>query len=146
MMEDCKNWSGGKEEPLLDELRRSWNEDMIWWGPAGIGATYTLERYAHQHSGPFREGFANRQFNGHICRIAEGAFGGFFGWPNLTLMPTGGFMGMPACGKPADMRVVDFYRREGDKLSENWVFIDFLHFWKMQGLDVLKRMKETSFI
>ena len=43
MMEDCKNWSGGREEPLLDELRRSWNEDMIWWGPAGIGATYTLE-------------------------------------------------------------------------------------------------------
>ncbi len=146
MIEDSENWSGGREEPLLDELRRSWNEDMIWWGPTGIGATYTLERYAQQHSGPFREGFTNRQFNGHICRIAEGAFGGFFGWPNLTLTPTGGFMGMPACGKPADMRVIDFYRRDGDKLTENWIFIDFLHFWKMQGLDVLKRMKETNFV
>ena len=40
--------------------------------------------------------------------------------------------------KPTDMRVIDIYRREGNKLSENWVFIDFLHFWKMQGIDILK--------
>ena len=48
MIEDSKNWSGGSDEPLVDELRRSWNEDMIWWGPSGIGATYTIERYAEQ--------------------------------------------------------------------------------------------------
>ena len=145
MIEDSKNWSGGSDEPLVDELRRSWNEDMIWWGPSGIGATYTIERYAEQHSGPFRAGFTDRKFNGHVCRIAEGAFGGFFGWPNLTLTPTGGFMGMPGSAKSADMRVIDFFRREGEKLTENWVFIDFLHFWKMQGVDILKRMQENSF-
>ena len=145
MIEDSKNWSGGSDEPLVDELRRSWNEDMIWWGPSGIGATYTIERYAEQHSGPFRAGFTDRKFNGHVCRIAEGAFGGFFGWPNLTLTPKGGFMGMPGSAKSADMRVIDFYRREGEKLTENWVFIDLLHFWKMQGVDILKRMQENSF-
>ena len=32
------------------------------------------------------------------------------------------------------------YRREGNKLAENWVFIDFLHFWKMQGVDILKKL------
>ena len=145
MIEDSKNWSGGRDEPLVDELRRSWNEDMIWWGPSGIGATYTIERYAEQHSGPFRAGFTDRKFNGHVCRIAEGGFGGFFGWPNLTLTPTGGFMGMPGSAKSADMRVIDFFRREGEKLTENWVFIDLLHFWKMQGVDILKRMQENSF-
>jgi len=35
MCADIKTWRGGVEEPLVDELRRSWNEDMIWWGPAG---------------------------------------------------------------------------------------------------------------
>ena len=139
MVTDIKTWTGGREEPLVDELRRSWNEDMIWWGPTGIGATYTIERYAKQHSGPFRAGFKDRIFNGHICRIAEGEFGGFFGWPNLTLEPTGGFMGMPATNKPGDMRVIDIYRRDGDKLTENWVFIDLLHFWNMQGVDILAR-------
>lgn len=139
MVSDIKTWRGGVEEPLVDELRRSWNDDMIWWGPAGIGATYTIERYAQQHSGPFRAGFKDRIFNGHICRIAEGNYGGFFGWPNLTLTPTGGFMGMPASTTPGDMRVIDIYRRDGDKLTENWIFIDLLHFWHMQGVDILAR-------
>lgn len=142
MVNDIKTWTGGKEEPLVDELRRSWNEDMIWWGPAGIGATYTIERYAEQHSGPFRAGFSDRKFNGHLCKLAEGNFGGFFGWPNLTLTPSGGFMGMPATGQSGEMRVIDMYRREGDKLTENWIFIDLLHFWNQQGVDVLSRTQD----
>lgn len=141
MVTDIGNWQNNMS--LVDELRRSWCEDMIWWGPTGIGASYTVERYAKQHSGPFRAGFKNRIFNGHICRIAEGEFGGFFGWPNLTLEPTGGFMGMPATGKTGDMRVIDIYRRKGDKLAENWIFIDFLHFWNQQGLDILQRMTDV---
>jgi hypothetical protein len=24
----------------------------------------------------------DKTFNGHICRLAEGSYGGFFGWPN----------------------------------------------------------------
>jgi len=139
MMTDLGNWNN--ELPLEQELAHSWNDDMIWWGPAGIGATYTIERYAKQHSGLFRAAFKDRIFNGHVCKFAEGKFGGFFGWPNLTLTPTGGFMGMPATGKPGDMRVIDIYRREGDKLSENWIFIDLLHFWKQQGVDILERSK-----
>lgn len=140
MINDIKNWSGGRTEPLLDELRRSWNEDMIWWGPTGIGATYTIERYAQQHSLPFRNAFGERQFNGHLCRIAEGNFGGFFGWPNLTLVLQNEFMGLPPTGKAGDMRVIDMYRRDGDKLTENWIFIDLLHFWKQQGHDILANL------
>ena len=137
MINDIKSWQASNDEPLVDELRRSWNENMVWWGPAGIGATYTIERYAKQHSGPFRAGLKDRKFNGHLCRIAEGEFGGFFGWPNLTLIPDG-FMGLPASKTPGDMRVIDIYRREGEKLSENWIFIDLLHFWNMQGIDILR--------
>lgn len=137
------NWKNRGEEALAEELPRTWHDDMIWWGPTGIGATYTIERYIKQHSGPFRRSFGDRTFNGHVARIGEGNYGGFFGWPNLTLTPTGGFMGMPGTGKPGDMRVIDIYRRSGDKLSENWIFIDLLHFWKQQGIDVLERMAEV---
>lgn len=49
-------------------------------------------------------------------------------------------MGMPAGAVPADMRVVDLYRVADGKLAENWIFIDLLHFFAMQGLDVLGRM------
>lgn len=129
--------------PLQDELALDWHDDMIWWGPAGIGASYTIARYASQHAGPFRAGFADRSKTRHLCRLAEGSYGGFFGWPNFTARPTGGFMGMPATGKAGEFRVIDIYRREGDKLAENWVFIDLLHFWKTQGLDILGRMQEA---
>ena len=47
------------------------------------------------------------------------------GWPSLSLKVVGGgYMGLPATGADIDMRVVDIYRRDGDKLAENWVFID----------------------
>lgn len=140
MINDLKQWGARDKDGIVEELRRSWNDDMIWWGPTGIGATYTVDRYAEQHAGPFRNGFSDRMFKGHLCRIAEGHFGGFFGWPNMTLKPSGAFMGMPATGKVGELRVIDMYRRSGDKLSENWVFIDFLHFWKQQGIDILARV------
>ncbi len=144
MINDIKNWTGGRVESLESELRRSWNDDMIWWGPTGIGATYTIERYAKQHAGPFRAAFSDRQFNGHLCRMAEGKLGGFFGWPNLTLTHTGQFMGRSSTGKTGDMRVIDMYRRDGDKLTENWVFIDLLHFWKQIGWDILAELPERT--
>ena len=123
----------------LGELDRTWHHDMIWFGPAGIGATYTINRYEEQHQGPFRDGLDNIEFHGHLCRFAEGNYAGWFGWPNLTMTPSGGFMGLPASDRTVEMRVVDIYRRDGDKLAENWVFIDVLYFLKQQGLDVLER-------
>ncbi|WP_293573789.1 ester cyclase [Phaeobacter sp.] len=137
MIADIGQWDSGMS--LEDELRRSWHEDMLWWGPEGIGATFTIERYAKQHAGPFRAAFADRSATGHICRLAEGSYGGFFGWPNFTARPVGGFMGMPATGQVGEFRVIDIYRRDGDKLAENWIFIDLLHFWKQQGVDILAR-------
>lgn len=137
MIADLGQWQSGLS--LEEELARTWHDDMIWWGPAGIGATSTIPRYARQHSGPFRSSFTDRSKSTHVCRFAEGTYGGFFGWPSFTARPTGGFMGMPATGKAGEFRVVDIYRRDGDKLAENWVFIDLLHFWRMQGVDILAR-------
>ena len=125
-----------------ERLGRCWHPDMIWFGPAGIGATYTRERYVKQHQGPFRAHLRDITFNGHVCRLAEHRFGGFFGWANLSMKTGGNFMGLPASDRPTEMRVVDIYRREGDKLAENWIFIDMLHFLNLQGLDVLGRMRE----
>nr|WP_323035594.1 ester cyclase [Pararhodobacter sp.] len=141
MIGDLGTWQLGL--PLQDELARSWHDDMIWWGPAGIGSSYTIERYAKQHSAPFRAAFSDRSATGHLCRMAEGRFGGFFGWPNFTARLSGPFMGMAPTDKIGEFRVIDVYRRDGDKLAENWVFIDLLHFWKTQGVDILKRMQEV---
>jgi len=36
------------------------------------------------------------------------------------------------------MRVCDFWRRDGDLLAENWVFVDALHFLLQLDYDVLQ--------
>ena len=141
MINDVKVWTSTSRASLIDELKKSWNDNMVWWGPTGIGSTYTIERYVDQHAGPFIETFKDRKFNGHLCRVSEGNYGGFFGWPNLTLTPKKKFMGIKTTPKSSEMRVIDMYRREGKKLTENWVFIDLLHFWKILGIDILKNLK-----
>ena len=120
-------------------LAKSWSKDMIWYGPCGIGASYTIPRYQQQHQLPFRNNLKDKKFNGHVCRFAEGNFSCFFGWPNLSNTPTGGFLGMTGGEVRANMQVVDVYYRDGDKLSENWVLIDLPYWLQQQGLDVFER-------
>ena len=131
MIGDIGQWQSGLL--LEDELRRTWDEDMIWWGPAGIGATCTIERYAKQHSGPFRAAFSERARTGHVARLAEGHYGGFFGWPNFSAVHSGPFLGFEATGKRCSFTVIDIYRRAGNRLAENWVFIDMPAFLEQIG-------------
>lgn len=117
-------------------------------GPAGPGGgprdAGGHPRDIRQHQGPFREAFkASHRFNGHLCRLAEGQFGGFFGRANLTLRSAGGYMGMTAGPGDADRRAVDLYRREGDRLAENWIFIDHLHLLAQLGSDPLAALSGT---
>jgi hypothetical protein len=121
------------------ELARTWHEGMLWFGPSGIGSTYTIERYQAQHQGPFSRNLTDIRFNGHVSRFAEGKYAAWFGWPNLTITSKGGFLGLPANSARLAMRVVDIYRREGDHLAENWIFIDLLYWMLQQGVDVLER-------
>lgn len=130
----------GEDRLPHEVLARCWHEDMLWVGPDGIGASYTIERYRQQHSLPFRFGLTDKEFHGHVARLAEGRYAAWFGWANVSHRPRGGFLGLPA-SRPAEMRVVDVYRREGDKLADNWVFIDLLHWLSQQGLEPLDRMR-----
>jgi len=132
------NESGSMSCPP-DLLEKTWKKDMIWYGPAGIGASYTIPRYQQQHQLPFRRNLDAKKFVGHECRFAEGSYACFFGWPNLENRPLGGFLGLPGGNVKAEMQVVDVYRREGDKLAENWVLIDLPYWLKQQGLDILER-------
>jgi len=144
IMEMCNDLVGDGMESPGGMLRKTWHEDMTWFGPAGIGATYTIDRYQQQHQGPFGDGLDRVDFNGHVLEHAEGNYGGWFGWPNLKIKQGGGFLGLPESATPTEMRVVDIYRREGDRLAENWIFIDFLHYMKLMGVDVLDRCRTIA--
>jgi len=117
---------------------------MLWFGPTGIGSTYTIPRYEDQHQGPFRATLGDIEPLGQVCRFAEGLYAGWFGFPCLSMTSHGGFLGLTAADKPVEMRLVDIYRREGDLLAENWIFIDLLHWMLQQGVDLLERTREIT--
>ena len=142
MCKDLSKLNESEQESSAESLAKFWCEDMIWYGPTGIGATYTIPRYQEQHQRPFRNNLKDKVFNGHVARFAEGNYCAFFGWPNLNNRNKGGFLGLPENNTHAPMRVVDIYRRDGDRLAENWVYLDMLHYLYEQNLDVLSRMRK----
>lgn len=137
---------GANPEVDMDynKLAETWHDTMIWYGPSGIGSTLSIRGFKRQHQMPFRKSlYSKRKFNGHKSRLSEGHYGGWVGWPSLSMTVTGGgYMGLPATYKDIDMRVVDMYRREGDKIAENWVFIDIPYTLKQQDLDIFERMRQ----
>ena len=54
------------------------------------------------------------------------------------------FLGQPATGERLFMRVCDWWRREGDLLVENWVFVDIPHVLMQMGYDLFAQMPEQT--
>lgn len=127
-----------------DHMSRYWHKDMNWFGPTGIGACLGFEGYRRGHTGPFeaRQDFVD--YHPEEAATAEGRYAAFLWRPCLGMRNTGNYMGVPSNDTVAEMRVVDVYRRAGDMLAENWIFIDMLHFLKMQGVDLLARIGEEA--
>ncbi|MBX2886492.1 MAG: ester cyclase [Granulosicoccus sp.] len=125
-----------------DHMTTHWHNDMNWFGPAGIGACLGFSGYRRGHTGPFEVQQDFVDYYEESAATAEGHYAAFLWRPCLGMRNTGGYMGVPANDIVSEMRVVDVYRRDGDKLAENWIFIDMLHFIKMQGIDLLQEIGE----
>jgi len=121
-----------------EHLARYWHSDMNWFGPTGIGSCVGFGSYRRGHTRPFEERLEFLEGLPWGCSVAEGHYAGFFWRPCLKMRSLGGFLGLPESDKVAEMRVVDIYRRQGDKLAENWIFIDFLHVVHQFGVDVIE--------
>jgi len=123
-------------------MEEYWHEDFMWYGPAGIGTTRGIDAFQACAQGPLLEALPDRRGGNHISRIAEGNYCASTGWPSVTATHTGsGWLGLPATGREVEMRVIDVWRREGDLLAENWVFIDIIDLLEQLDLDVFDRLR-----
>lgn len=134
---------GGRS--TVEQMRQYWTEDLMWYGPALIGATMGIEAFYRFHEDPWEQAMQLRgpkptREKKHVTRFADGRFCGFTGWPSIYATQSGEFLGLPATGRPVEIRVMDFYRRDGDLLAENWIFIDFPHLFLQLGIDLFARM------
>ena len=77
-----------------------------------------------------------------VAGFAEGNYVGFAGWPSVKGNHLGDYLGVVATGNPVAMNLMDFWRRDGDKLAENWVLIDLPHLFLQMGADLFARLRE----
>ncbi len=130
----------GKSLLSMDQ-ENYWHPDFMWYGPAGIGTTRGLSGFREQHQAPFLQGFPDRTVDNYLNYVAEGNYAATGGWPHMSATHTGdGWLGRPASNRQVTMRVMDFWRREGELLQENWVSIDLIHLLKQMGHDVFQHM------
>jgi len=124
-------------------MRSFWTPEFHWYGPGPIGSARGHADYERAHQRPFLTAFPDRVGGNHKCRIGDGPYVASTGWPSIHATHSGsGWLGMPATDKRISMRVMDFWRREGDFLAENWVFIDLIDLLAQFGVDVWQRLAE----
>ena len=137
MIQDLFSINATMDTPV-DMLRKSWNEDMIWYGPCGIGASFTIPRYQIQHQKPFRQQLKDKKGADLFAYFAEGDFVCFYSSMDVT--PTGGWLGMPGGEKSGHLRGdIDIYYIKDGKISENWCFIDLPYYLNDLGLNIFER-------
>ncbi len=124
-------------------MKRFWTDQFHWYGPGGIGSARGHADYERAHQWPFLRAFPDRVGGNHKCRIGQGSYVASTGWPSINATHSGdGWLGLPATNKRANMRVMDFWRREGDMLVENWVFIDMIDLLRQIGVCPIARAAE----
>lgn len=132
----------GKTLESMDQTRFWDARNMMWYGPCGIGTTRGLKGFERNHQVPFITAFPDRGITekkgeDYFTQIGDGNYSCDFGFPAMYgTHLEGAWLGVEATGKQVTMRVVDYWRREGDLLKENWVFIDIIDIMDQLGIDV----------
>ncbi|MDX1417736.1 MAG: ester cyclase [Candidatus Promineifilaceae bacterium] len=121
-------------------LENYWHLHMVWHGPVGIGSAYGLEEFKKNTQGPIVHAFPDRKGVGHQARIAEGNFAASTGWPSLRGTHVNPYMDWPAADKRIGWNIMDFWKRDGDKLLENWVMIDLIGAAMESNVDLLAKL------
>lgn len=126
-------------------MKRFWTPQFHWYGPGGIGSARGHADYERAHQGPFLKAFPDRIGGNHKCRIGEGAYVASTGWPSINATHLGDdWIGVPATGKRITQRIMDYWRRDGDMLVENWVFIDMVDLLGQMGVDLLPGVERRA--
>ena len=130
--------------------RPYWHEDMLWYGPAAFGSFIGIENFAGfqvPFEGAFSEwigGSTPGSQTRHFARFGDGDYIASGGWPSLNCVQIKPFLGQPPQDERLFMRVCDWWRREGDLLVENWVFVDIPHVLLQLGKDIFGDLERAA--
>lgn len=130
--------------------RPYWHDNMMWYGPAAFGSFVGIEDFASFQT-PFENAFSlwsggsmNNGVTRHATRFGDGNYTCSAGWPSLMCVQAKPFLGQPSKGDTLLLRVCDWWRREGDKLIENWVFVDIPDVLLQLGVDLFPGQHDVA--
>lgn len=129
-------------------LEKYFSKDFMWYGPCGIGSTRGLNGFEEYHQKPFLKAVPDRNLI-HEKRgcFAEGKYCALYEWRGFVATHTGNdWLGVPATNKPIVMRCMDLYRRDGEYLAKNWVFLDMIDILLQMGIDVFDRLRNKKYL
>lgn len=131
--------------------RPYWHPHMMWFGPSGYGSFIGVDGFA-KFQLPYEAIFdknrvrttyiqsgdatLDRAVRGHYTRFADGNYVASGGWPSHGGFLASDWLGVRASGQMFTVRVADIWRRDGERLAENWVFVDVIEMLHQLGRDV----------
>ena len=134
--------------------RKYWYDNMMWYGPSGYGSYIGIDGFARFQLpyesifDPYRKSSVvttcekgsslDLAVKGHFARFAEGNFVASGGWPSHGGHLCKEWLGIKPKGQQFTCRISDWWRRDGDKLVENWVFVDLVNMLKQLEYDVFE--------
>lgn len=118
--------------------------NLKWYGPGGIGACLSFKEFEVLHQAPWLVAFPDRKVGDLDNLIVEGDMVGASSLPGVWLTHTGTYLGFTASGKRAGVNGIDFWRYENGQFTENWVFVDMIHFFGQFGIDLMARVARLA--
>jgi len=122
----------------------TWADDMLWYGPAGVGSNYRWDGFVKDHRTDFLRAFPDRQGGNHYCRIGDANYAAVSGWPSMTMTFQEDYLGQKATGQALTLRVMDFYRVADGRIAENWVTLDYGDLFAQMGRDLIAEANRLS--
>lgn len=113
--------------------------DVQWFGPGGIGYCNGMDEFENLHQRHWLHAFPDRTVQDLNNLFAEENYTGAAGWNGVVALHNGQYLDCPPTGRRLGINGLDFWRREGNRFIENWVFVDMIHLFRQMGVDLLKK-------
>lgn len=125
----------GLNDHRIDDIGQFFSESFRWMGNFGCGTKNGLREFQDNWQRPFQAAFSDK-FCVDEARLYMGEWAAAFGRQEAT--HSGEFMGIAPTGKRVEIRYMDFWKVEDDKIVDNWVMVDFPHVLSQLGKDVFE--------
>ncbi len=113
-----------------------WADDMVWYGPSGIGTYYGIDGF-DMYRRAFLNTFPDRDYGFGHAQISKDNIACIVGWKHVVGTHMGsGWLGLAPTGKVVHMRVADFWYLVDGQIAQNWVLIDIIDIFHQLGIDL----------